>query len=377
VGGLENGGAEAILTQLLLATNNDSRVNQYLVVLDEMSPAAKVLVGQGVSVSCFDLRQKNEGRWSCRQIARVRGMLRLLGFFVEFRPDLVHSWLYFPDLIAAPFAKLVRAKLVWGIFLSDLSRRYYRNSTWFAMRVCGRLAGIVPDKIVSCTLRGAETHIAIGYPRKKTELIYPGVDVGKFRANQKARSIIRERFNVGDNSIVIGMVARWDPQKNHRVFFEAIQKLRSRYSDINVWLCGGRGITEKNSELMSLVEECGLKDIVHLLGCVDDLVEFYSGLDVFTLVSKGEGFPLVLLEAMSCELACVANNVGDVANLMRSSQGLVKDVQPNQLCEMWGSLIDMGKSKRQAIGSANRELVVKDFSSDLMVSKYLNLYADM
>jgi glycosyltransferase involved in cell wall biosynthesis len=61
------------------------------------------------------------------------------------------------------------------------------------------------------------------------------------------------------------------------------------------------------SQLKALSIELGLENSVHFLGRTDKIIEFLSGLDVFLLTSKYEGFGLVLLEAMDAGIPIIAS----------------------------------------------------------------------
>ena len=56
----------------------------------------------------------------------------------------------------------------------------------------------------------------------------------------------------------------------------------------------------------AMVQELGLSGIVELPGAAQDMGEAMAKASVFVLSSRYEGFPLILLEAMSKGLACVS-----------------------------------------------------------------------
>ncbi len=220
VGGLGNGGAETLLKLLLSKSSNDPDRELTLLVLESYDRQVHDLAKTNVRAFYFDLKQESVRSVIARAGKRLFQILRLARFLLSERPHIVQSWLYFPDLIIAPFAKLVGAKIIWGIFLSELQKSYYKRSTWIAIRLCGRLARWIPNRIVSCTIAGGESHVEIGYPKEKLEVVFPGIDPMFFRKDSVARSQIREHHGVEEETVVIGMVARWDPQKNHELFLK-------------------------------------------------------------------------------------------------------------------------------------------------------------
>lgn len=68
----------------------------------------------------------------------------------------------------------------------------------------------------------------------------------------------------------------------------------------------------QRSSLEALTKKLNLEERVFFLGFTDDMVSFYQALDLYCLPSRNEGFPLSTLEAQSCNVRCVATDVGGV-----------------------------------------------------------------
>jgi len=126
---------------------------------------------------------------------------------------------------------------------------------------------------------------------------------------------------------------------------------------------------------MALESDNNLAGRVHYFGKVEDLVGFYCGLDIFTLTSFGEGLPNVVCEAMSCQLPCVASDVGDIAELLENGAGLLLDNdEPNHLVSRWQYLIENGLQERQLVGKKARRKVCSKYNSLEMSKQYLDIY---
>lgn len=380
IGGLDPGGAETMLVDLLLNTASKRAVgdvNHSVVVLGAQCDRGRRLEREGIIVEYFNLRQQGNARVLRRSVAQLRIWLKLCRFIRQQRPSVIQSWLYKADLLSIPLAWFSGAKLFWGIFLSNLSKNYYPSSTWRAIRSCGFLAKVVPTIILSCTVSGARSHTVIGYPKSKIRLVHPGVDVAKFFPSDVKRIHVRQQNHTGTNDLVIGMLARWDPQKDHEQILRAAAELVRRGYRPRIWLAGGVGITNENLELAQLVKRFGLQNQVVLLGRVEDQVAFFNGLDIFCLVSKGEGFPLTLIEAMSCGLPCVSNDVGDVRNIIGSEFCLPSVFAVDELADALERLIVFSPAQRGLLGRQNRSRVAEKYSLDKMRSQYDRIYKDV
>ena len=129
INSLEIGGAEMMLLKLLNSGiySNDEIL---ILVLTKNTVLTEKIRKLGFNVEHFNF---SKNFYIFREAIKFYKRIKI------FSPDIVQSWLYFPDLIIAPFAKLVGAKIIWGIFLSELQKSYYKRSTWIAIRLCGRI----------------------------------------------------------------------------------------------------------------------------------------------------------------------------------------------------------------------------------------------
>lgn len=93
---------------------------------------------------------------------------------------------------------------------------------------------------------------------------------------------------------------------------------RELYKNYPDWklVFAGTGRDESVNYIKELVAERKLENSVVFLGQVDDMKALYSQSGIFALSSRIEGFPMVLLEAMSQGCPCVAFNVGGASEEM-------------------------------------------------------------
>jgi glycosyltransferase involved in cell wall biosynthesis len=96
---------------------------------------------------------------------------------------------------------------------------------------------------------------------------------------------------------------RYTAQKGYDFLIPAFAPVAAAHPDWELKLCGRGKDTEK---LRALIAEHGLEDRVILDGPTDDVPGEMAQASIYALSSRFEGFPLVLIEAMSKGMACVA-----------------------------------------------------------------------
>ena len=146
-----------------------------------------------------------------------------------------------------------------------------------------------------------------------TYLLYDPIDMDFFKPINKikSRKYLADKYNIDfSNKFVITTVAlmRETANKGHRLIVDSIEKINNKNI---LYLITSGGGDKKNIE--KYVEDKGLKDQVIFFGYVESVLipYFYNSSDMVALISKdgygkGEGVPLGLMEASSCEVPILA-----------------------------------------------------------------------
>ena len=121
-----------------------------------------------------------------------------------------------------------------------------------------------------------------------------------------------------------------------------------------------------------------LKDKVTLLGQKNDLEFFYNSIDLTILSSiNGEGFPNVLIESMACGTPCVVTDVGESRHIIGNSGWLAAPNDEYSLFSKIEESLIQFQSKNWSTKTIDaRSIVIKKFSLEVMLQKYINLWKD-
>jgi glycosyltransferase involved in cell wall biosynthesis len=205
-----------------------------------------------------------------------------------------------------------------------------------------------------------------------------GYDVGTFRPDFGARAIVRKALGLSEDAPIIGMVARFDPQKDHRTFIRAAQMLHRDRPDAHFLLCGME-VTWENQELARWIDDAGLRTHCHLLGRRDDdIANVTAALDIASLSSSyGEGFPNVVSEAMCCSVPCVVTDVGDAALIVGPTGIVVPPRNPEALAAAWRTMLEMGCEGRRPMGIAARQRIKERFDIAEITGRYEHLFEEL
>ncbi|WP_066164462.1 glycosyltransferase [Aliarcobacter cryaerophilus] len=110
----------------------------------------------------------------------------------------------------------------------------------------------------------------------------------------------KESIDIDKKKFTFVTVGRLDKGKNHKLLIDAIKDL-----DTDLWIIGDGELKE---ELQKYINELNLNDKVYLLGKKENPFSYISKADCFVFASNHEGFPNVLVEALSCGLSLISTD---------------------------------------------------------------------
>ena len=212
----------------------------------------------------------------------------------------------------------------------------------------------------------------IRIPRSRVCMIANGINLGRFKPDERRRAAMRESLGLKSDEIVFGILARLVQVKSHRTLVDAFRIVCEELPNARLVVAGDGPC---RAELELQVCSMGLEGKVLFLGEVSDGERVLNGLDVYMLSSLDEGMNLTLLEAMGASLPVVATEVGGNPEVVvRDQTGLL--VPPAQPQAMAGAMLRFAREPdlRDRLGRAGRARVEAGFSQAATLDAYMNLY---
>lgn len=361
--GLKTGGAEIMLEKLLGALSPS--VQPFVFSLTDLGDIGPRLLARGVSVEALGMRPGLPSPWALVRLARRLAALR---------PQVVHTWMYHADLLGGVAARIAGVRAVmWGLRQSQLDPALNRRSTLLVMRLCAHLSRHVPRRIACAGERARDAHAAAGYAADRMVVIPNGFQLDRFRIDDGARRSVRVELGLASDTPLVGMVARFHPQKNHRGFAEAMLRLRAQRPDARALLVG-EGVDDGNAQLREWLTQAGVADRCHLLGKRDDVPRLMAAMDVLALPSLGEAFPNVVGEAMACGVPCVVTDVGDAADIVGAFGWVVRSDDMAALADKLAGVLALPESERLALGAKAQGRILERFDLRIVAKLYEHEY---
>jgi len=352
-----------MLARLAVASTNFRHLIVSLGSEGELGPSLRV---SGISVRTLDMRPGG--------LPSLGRFLRLVRIIREARPAAVQTWLYHADLMGIIAARLANFRpVVWNLRCSNMDLSRYRWSTLAVVKILIWLSSW-PDAVMVNSVAGRQWHDNLGYRPRRWELVPNGVDTAIFRPDSAARARWRQRLGVKDDDILIGMVARRDPMKDHEGMLRAAAKAARRQPNL-AFVLAGRGISRDDPALARFADMVGAP--VHLIGECDDPARLNAAFDIAVLSSAfGEGFPNVVAEAMAAGVPCIVTDVGDAALIAGDTGCVVPPGSPDALAH---AILRLAHDAplRTRLGAVARRRVVENFGLEAAVARYEAVWASL
>ena len=216
-------------------------------------------------------------------------------------------------------------------------------------------------------------------PKEKIALIHNGIDVYKteFLPKEEARLKLRDMAYPMDtpcpyvaNGFVVGTIANFYPPKGLKYLIETAEHFKNKDDVIFVIIGDG----QERKELELLITNHQLQHKVLLLGQIQDAYKLLSAFDIFVLPSTKEGFPWVVIEAMTAKLSVIATRVGAIPEIIEDGKNgfIVEPARPEQIASRIQELLN-NERLRQELGIQAHQTVLFKFSLDKMVGEIENL----
>ncbi len=176
-----------------------------------------------------------------------------------------------------------------------------------------------------------------------------GIDTDKFKYAGINRNEKRKELGLSEDDIVLLSVGELNANKNHELAIKALAKLRDKhfaeFAQVQYLICGQGNLKEY---LEKVIFESRLENQIHLLGYREDINEILGCSDIFLFLSKREGLPIALIEAMASGLACVVTHIRGNVDLIRDhKEGLIVDTDVQNVSHALLTLIHADRKKYQ------------------------------
>lgn len=325
-------------------------------------PLRARLEAAGIPIRLYPLR-------SLYGVGMIRQGLRFARFLRDEHVDIVHSHDRYSNLFC----------MMWGRYAG--TKALIASKRWGTMRIThaatNRLAYRLAHRVLGNSRQVGESLVAVErVPRERIVVVTNFVDDDAFdTASPDTLDGLRRELKVSSDALVVGIVARLSPIKDHKSLIKAIALLQPAFPKLILVIVGSG---PSRAELEAFVAAEGIESIVRFAGLREPPPNLHSLFDISVLCSLSEGFPNSVVEAMAAARPVIGTAVGGIPDAVRegANGNLVPAHNPTELAAALAPLLRDPELRRR-MGAEGRKIAQEEFSASTVLPRIASLYREL
>ena len=301
----------------------------------------------------------------------------------EFKPDIVHTHASKAGAIGRLAAIHCNVPVIVHTFHGHVFHSYFGKFKTAFYKTIERYLASKSTAIVAISNKQKHelSEVFKIAPKEKIHVIPLGFDLERFTKNKEQNRVeFRNKYNLTESQIAIGIIGRLAPIKNHGLFVEAIAYLKKQgVLNFKAFIIGDgdtRGQIENYCATLGVSYSNNPKDNTDIIftSWITNVEWALHGLDIVALTSLNEGTPVSIIEAQAAGKFVVSTNVGGIEDVLHPECGFLSDVGNKELFHQNLQSAVAKHKEMNEIAKKGEKWALEKFSYSRLVSDMRNLY---
>ncbi len=288
------------------------------------------------------------------------------------KPDIVHTHSSKAGIIGriTAFTAGIKAVIhtIHGFPFNDTQSFFKKNLYITLERLCAKISKILIPVSTENTVKGLSYKIGT---QKQYHYIRLGIDIENFK-NLSHAPLLKKELGLCENDKLVTTIGPFKPQKNLGDFIKTANIIVKKNKNFKFIITGDG---DERPKLESLIKEYALWDNIFLLGWRRDISNILNSSDFFVMTSLWEGLPISTIEAMSCGLVPVVNDVDGQREIIKDGKnGFL--IQPYDITDTAAKILYLSNNPeiKDKMSLEARQTINETFSIDYMIKRHEELY---
>lgn len=228
---------------------------------------------------------------------------------------------------------------------------------------------ILSDVTIAVSEKTKSDFDGLPFAAKKIKTVHNGLGTVNFKTREEARAALAPKIA---DKIWIGTISELHKNKGVDLAIESFSKISPEFPDAFLVIVGDG---EEKENLERLVKSKGLEEKIVFCGRVENGAEYLKAFDIFSLTSRTEAFPYVILEAGQAGLPILASSVGGIPEMIKTMQNgiLVRAGNTKDISGGMKYLLE-NPDKAAAFGANAKKEIAEEFGLQKMISRTVEIY---
>jgi len=309
-------------------------------------------------------------------ISDIRALFSIVREIRRFKPHIVHTHTAKAGGLGRIAALLTGVPIKVHTFHGHIFKGYFSGFKTGVFISVERLLAKFTDRIIAIS-QTQKDEIVNTYritDERKCGVVKLGFDLERLHKIDSDGTLSRKVYGMRDDDIIVGIIGRLVPVKNHRMVIECaayLKKLDDKIAGRIRFLVVGDGQLRNNIEAYS--QEKDVREKIIFTGWVKNTSIVYPMLDIVILTSVNEGTPVSLIEAMAYGRPVISTDVGGVRDAIGGIGILVRSGDYKALA---GEILKLAGSVNamRRLGEDGRRYVARHYSKNRLVNELRDQY---
>ena len=305
----------------------------------------------------------------------------------EFKPDIVHTHASKAGALGRIAAVQLKVPIIVHTFHGNVFHSYFGPIKTTVYKMIERYLARKSSAIIAISKKQKDELVNIFKiaSDEKVKIVQLGFELNKFSENMEDKRMkFRNKFNISEDTIAIGIVGRLVPIKNHQMFLKSIAWTKENSKKKVRGFIVGDGDERKNIE--NSAKNLGLRigkgesqdEDISFTSWQNHVDEVNAGMEIIALTSKNEGTPVSLIEAQASNKPIVSTNVGGIEDIvLRNETAFLADLNDQQVFNGYMLKLVEDENLRKEMGSKGWGFVKERFHYERLVNDFDQLYSQL
>lgn len=312
-------------------------------------------------------------------------LIEIIIIIYKYKPQIIHTHAAKAGLLGriAPLFYFKKIKII-HTYHGNVFEGYFSSFINKIILKVERFLAYKSNKIIA--ISNSQKHDLVNKyficEQDKIEIVPLGFDLSRFSNDlENKREKKRNEFRVNKDEILISIIGRVVPIKNHKFFVDVIKYCKQKTNISLKALIIGDG-----SEMNNLIKHTEKLDLkynykemkndydIFFCSWKKDIDFFLAASDIVALTSYNEGTPVSIIESMASGKASISTNVGGVSDIIENYKSGI--VSKNTIKDFGDDLLELiiDKDLRRELGKNGKTRSLKLFNYDVLVNNIEKLY---
>ena len=296
-------------------------------------------------------------------------IFRLWYYLIKSEADILHAHIHSQIISQILATVLSGKKMIWTIHgeysLSIL--------TIFFLRALDFILSDKKFRYIADSISALHSTLPFTVKNLRPDNIIPtGINLKPY-LQEYDQSLIREKYDIKDDTVLIGSTGRIVWQKGYDQLLSLVENYDFGEKIFHILIAGDGSLRNK---FIKRIGENKLESHITFIGNIKNIPEFLSALDIYIQPSVTEGFPLSVLEAMASSLPIITSNAGGLKEMIIDGKNgmTYESGDLSKLDETIHKMLNLSIEDRKEFGSNAYNCIKINYSIEKVAEKYKAVY---